>query len=159
MPSSLGCFQLVAVEPCDGFNNGLPFKSRERGHAGTGGSRGFEDFAQGHGGFALLHAEVLESGGHIAQLDQGAGGKGAGAFQGVFKLTDVAGPVVLVEDAQSFVAEFKLLAVLLADAIQEVGAEQGHILTPLPERRQAEAYHVEPVEEVFCGSGPVQPSA
>ena len=72
-----------------------------------------------------MELEVLHLGGEVAEVEDGAAGERAGAFDGVLELADVAGPVVLHEEVEGVVGEgVGECRCSRLDAFEEVGGEQ-----------------------------------
>jgi hypothetical protein len=71
-------------------------------------------------------------------------------FDDVFQFPDVAGPVVSHEQGQDFAADSVNRAVLEAvEVFDELVGQQRDILFPLPQRRELQSDHVDPVIEVL----------
>ena len=80
-----------------------------------------------------------------------AGGQDDAALHGVFQLADVAGPLVVHQQAQCFGGELAgREAVFFGVELEEVRGEQRDVLLAVAQRRQFEADDVEAVEEVFA---------
>ena len=80
-----------------------------------------------------------------------SGGEDNAALDGVFQLADVAGPLVVHQQAERFGGELAgLEAVFFGVELEEMRGEQRDILLAVAQRRQVERDDVEAVEEVFA---------
>ena len=68
---------------------------------------------------------VLHLGGEVAEVEDGAAGEGAGAFDGVLEFADVAGPVVVHEQVQGVVGEGVGDAVFAPACVRGCGRRAG----------------------------------
>ena len=75
-------------------------------------------------------------------MDEGSAGEGAGAFQTVFQLTNVAGPVISQHNFDRFVAENFFLSRSARGTLHEVGDEKRDILATLAQRWDAQAENI-----------------
>src|SRR5437899_3645190 len=89
--------------------------------------------------------------GEVSHLDVAASGLDDGSVQGVRELADVAGPAVRSQaNAGGRRAPRSPPAVVGVEPADEVLGQPRDVLGPLPERRQLERHHVEPVIEVLA---------
>ena len=97
----------------------------------------------GHGRRRAAEAggDILMNGARGAQHDD--------ALHGVLELADVAGPVILDEDAHGVGRDLDLAAVLGVEPGQEMIDEHRDLFAPLPQRRDADLDDVQAVVEVF----------
>src|SRR5438874_9776613 len=73
----------------------------------------------------------------------------AGALHDVLKLTDIARPVVALQQTQRFGFDVAKRLVLAArDRVEEMTAQFRNILDPLTQRRQLDGHDVEPIEQI-----------
>lgn len=93
--------------------------------------------------------------GQGAHVDDGVLDGDDHALDEVFQLTHVAGPVVLLQERQKPGTERERLAVLRAEAGQELVGQGEDILRAGPQRRNMDADHVEPVEKVGAEQAPL----
>src|SRR5205085_12609325 len=78
------------------------------------------------------------------------GAEHEGALNGVLKLADVAGPVVVSQTRARLARNpFHLPVTLVADLLNEIICQQWNILASLPERRHGERDDVEAIVEVW----------
>src|SRR3546814_4259111 len=68
----------------------------------------------------------------------------------VFKLSDIAWPVVRFEQHDRGGVELLAGQPRLGGAIEEVSCEQGDVLTPFAQCRQRDRHNVEPVEQILA---------
>ena len=83
--------------------------------------------------------------------DEAGGGKDDSALHRVFKLADVAWPLVVHEDAEGVGGEGAVARVVFFGIeLQEVGGEEGDVFAAVAEGGELELDDVEAVEEVFA---------
>jgi len=83
-------------------------------------------------------------------VDQFAAAHDEGMLHGIFKLPDVSGPVVKHENCQGFLGyAYQRPAQEAVEAFDKVMGQQGNILLAIPQRRQMQPNHVDPVVKIF----------
>jgi hypothetical protein len=83
-------------------------------------------------------------------MKDGAAGEGAGAFDGLLELTDVAGPVVFHEEMEDVVGEGIGGALLDFDAFEDGACEEGDVSAALAQGGDAKVDDAEAEVEVFA---------
>src|SRR5579864_998163 len=84
----------------------------------------------------------------VRGLQNGAGTHGDGAFQAVFQLTDIAGPLIHLEQFQGVRVDGVLRLPGLANTLKEIFRQRTNIFLTLTQRRQTKTYHVEAEEKI-----------
>src|SRR6266849_7608877 len=102
---------------------------------------------QAHAANNFLGANTFRQQVHVHALLRG---EDNGAFDNVFQLAHVAGPVVVHQELESGGRELpQRLGVLEAIALEEMGEEHRHILAAVAQRRKLQMNDVEAVEQVL----------
>src|SRR6266581_6164549 len=93
---------------------------------------------------------VAEFGGQVGGIDDLSGGHDRQPVAQILELTDVAGEVERLQGLERRVGEaLRLDAEFLGALGEEMAGQQRNVLAPLAQRRQAQADHVEAVEQIF----------
>src|ERR1700685_3891110 len=98
------------------------------------------------------HMRARDGRRQVRYMDQGPAGKGAGAFQTVFQLADVARPVIGQHGLDGFVGEYFFLGRGAGGALHEVSDEQWDILATLAQRGNSQAENIESKIQVAAES-------
>src|SRR5262245_36210648 len=89
--------------------------------------------------------------GQILRNNEVRGPENDGAFDGIFQLADVAGPVILHEAFTCLNGDaFDGTAALLAESDRKIAGQERDVFGPISQWRRCYAEHVEPVIQILA---------
>src|SRR5579864_258871 len=116
------CFELVSLDLLQGVENGPPF------HVGEWDDRLTSPAERG----GRVTRSILQRGGQIGGVKDGARAHGAGPLKAVLHLAHVAWPVVLQHEPQSLIAQRAASSGHVRQPLEKMADQQRDVLLALP---------------------------
>lgn len=85
-------------------------------------------------------------------MDYRPGGKGAGPLQAILQLSYIPRPVISEQSFHGVVAQSPLVAPRSGEPFEEIAGKQRNVLSPVAQRRNLQAQHIEPEIKIAAKS-------